>query len=291
MAPVAAFDKSSDMTLTQKHGAILIPGTQVRLTRATLDSKRPSELHDHDFCEIFWVQNGTVRHHLPSGKTTLTEGEVVMLRPGQTHAVQGRGEAAMVVSLCLHPELTDALAHQNPALSGQFFWTHEDTPQTYMRDIRQMAALNRAAVQLEQSKCDKLAGLSFLLPLLSDLLPLHALPADAPDWLIAACDGARDPQVFRDGAAGLIALTGRAHPHVARTMRRFLGQSPSEYINGLRMDHAARLLTTDSDPLPDIAQTIGLPNLSHFHKLFRVHHGMTPLQYRQQYQRDVVQPR
>ena len=88
-----------------------------------------------------------------------------------------------------------------------------------------------------------------------------------------------------------MALTGHSHPHVSRAMRRYLGQSPSEYVNRQRMTYAARLLTTDHDPLPEIAEACGIPNLSHFHKLFRTRYGMTPLQYRQQFQRHVVQPR
>ncbi|MFQ3253816.1 MAG: AraC family cel operon transcriptional repressor, partial [Loktanella salsilacus] len=46
----------------------------------------------------------------------------------------------------------------------------------------------------------------------------------------------------------------------------------------------------DSEPMAEVAAAVGIANLSHFHKLFRSHHGVTPLHYRQQFQRDVVQP-
>ena len=105
-----------------------------------------------------------------------------------------------------------------------------------------------------------------------------------------ACRAAQDPAVFRQGAAGFVRLTGRAHPHVSRTARRYLGQSPSEFINALRMDFAARRLSGTEDPLPEIAADCGIPNLSHFHKLFRAHHGETPHQFRKRFQRNLVQP-
>lgn len=73
-------------------------------------------------------------------------------------------------------------------------------------------------------------------------------------------------------------------------MRRWMGQSPTQYVNYIRMTQAARTLTCDSEPMAEVAAAVGIANLSHFHKLFRSHHGMTPLQYRQQFQRDVVQP-
>ena len=277
------------MTLrTLQHADILPPGSVIHLTRALLTSARPKALHDHDFMELFWVQNGTVRHHLPIGTSTLTEGALVLLRPGQPHALQGRGEAALVVSIALHPDLMTSLDARLPSLP---FWQAKVGPALIQRDIRQLAALNQAANLLERGPHDTLAAEAFLLPLLADIARAQTgLPAAAPDWLHRACAAAYDPAVYRAGAAGLVAAAGQSHPHVSRSLQRWLGQTPTAYVNQIRMAQAARLLTSDSDPLPVIADAIGIANLSHFHKLFREHHGMTPLNYRQQFQRDVVQP-
>ena len=273
---------------TLHHADILAPGAQVRITRAALRPVRPKALHDHDFYELFWVQNGQVRHHRPGGAETLTEGDLVALSPGQTHGLQGRGEHAIVVSLCLHPDLIAGLAQRHPVLSSVFGGAE---PFGATRDIRQMAALNHAALQLEASDGGQLPAEAFLLPLLSDLATEAArVPAGVPGWLRDACLAAHAPEVFREGAAGLVAQTGYAHAHVARSMRRYLDQTPSDYVNAIRMDHAARALTTDAEPLAEIAEACGIPNLSHFHKLFRARHGITPLKYRQRFQRDVLQP-
>jgi len=157
------------------------------------------------------------------------------------------------------------------------------------RDMRQMADLNQSANTLDASNRDALNADAFLTPLCASLLDAQQ-PKDLPDWLAKACAAAKQPAVFQHGAAGLVAATGRAHPHVSRTMRQLLGQSPSEYINRIRMNFAARALISDTEPASEIARACGIPNMPHFHKLFRAHHGTTPLQYRQQLQRDVVQP-
>lgn len=267
---------------------ILRDGAQIHLTRATLLPTRPRALHRHDFFELFWVQNSKVRHHLAEGAETLTEGDMVFLAPGTTHALQGRGEHALVVSLAVHKTSVAALAKRHPQVKGQLFWAQSGLAYA-SRDIRQLAALNHAAVQLEQSACDTLAAEAFLLPLCAELTG-NAFDPTLPAWLAHACDAAREPEVFRNGAAGLVDIAGKAHPHVSRTMRKYLGQTPSDYVNAIRMDYAARALTTDSEPIGVIAADCGIPNMSHFHKLFRAAHGMTPLQYRQQLQRQVVQP-
>ena len=276
------------MIQTLHHKDILLNGAQIHLTRATLTSARPKALHNHDFFELFWVQNGKVRHHLPNGTETLTEGSICFFRPGQTHALQGKGEQALVVSLCIHPDSIDALVHRHQRLRGHLFWAQGPHTQ-HQRDIRQMATLNHSAVILERSRRDALAAEAFLLPLCAELTN-DTRPEGAPIWLANACAAAVDPAVFRQGAAGLAAATGKAHAHVSRSMRKYYGKTPSDYINDLRMTHAARVLITDSDPISAIAQDCGIPNMSHFHKLFRHTHGVTPLQYRQKYQQQLVQP-
>lgn len=272
------------MTQILRHKDILRPGAMIHLARATLTTARPKALHSHDYFEVFWVQNGTVRHHVPTGMERLDEGDMILLSPGQTHAIQGKGNHAMIVSISIHPDVVNGLNARHPGI-----WPGGNAPARLHRDIRQLSALNHAALMLEASPLNSLAAEAFLLPVLSDL-QANPAPQDAPDWLARALAAAKTAPVFQEGAAGLVAQTGRAHAHVSRTMRKVTGQSPSEYINQVRMDHAARALTTDNEPVSQIAADCGIPNMAHFHKLFRVHHGMTPLQYRQRYQRNVVQP-
>jgi AraC family cel operon transcriptional repressor len=144
---------------------------------------------------------------------------------------------------------------------------------------------------LERSALGPLDAEAFLLPLIAESREqTPSVPNTAPAWLIDACIAARRPEVYRDGAAGFVRIAGHAHPHVSRTARRFLGQSPSEYVNAIRMAHAARQLSGSAEPLAEIAADCGIPNLSHFHRLFRARHGQTPAQYRQRFQRNVVQP-
>jgi AraC family cel operon transcriptional repressor len=260
------------------------------LSRAELDTRRPPLLHTQDFHEMVWVQNGTVRLHTPTGKQDLREGDLLFISPDQPHGLQGRGEASMVVSLAIRPGVINAIGNRHDDLAGVAFWGRG--LEIAHRDIRQLAALNQAALQLERSPRRKLFLEAFIMPLLVALdRPPEGLSPDAPDWLISACTAAQNPDVFRKGAAGFVASTGRAHPHVSRTMRRFLGITPSDYVNAQRMAHAARRLTGTSDPLAEIAADCGLPNLSHFHKLFLTSHGETPQRYRRARQRELVQPR
>ena len=281
------------LQITLCHRDILKDGAAYHVARANLTNARPKALHDHDFPELLWVQNSKVRQVLANKKITLTEGDLLFVRPDHAHALQGVGEEAMVVSVTLHPDIVAGLGLRHPELSGQLFWSDASEPVIVKRDSRKLAELNRAALRLERAPRTALEAEAFLLPLCAELTQdvLPQTPSETPPaWLAEACLAAQDPAIFRQGAAGFVRLTGRAHPHVSRTARRYLGQSPSEFINALRMDFAARRISGTEDPLPEIAADCGIPNLSHFYKLFRAHHGETPHQFRKRFQRNLVQP-
>ena len=105
-----------------------------------------------------------------------------------------------------------------------------------------------------------------------------------PDWLAQACERIQRPDLFALGAPGLVKAAGRSAEHVARSVRTFLGMTPSDFVNRVRMQHAARELRVTNRPIADIALECGLNNLSHFYALFRQAHGAPPRAYRQEHQ-------
>ncbi len=269
---------------------IFRPGESVHFTRAVLSRRPIRSIHDHDFYEVFWLHHGRARHLINGAREVLTEGDMVFIRPADSHALQGLGEETHLVNIAFPAALIDSIADRHD-LGGRFFWSQGAAPDKARRDIRQLADLSRAALRLETGHRSALAAEAFLLPVLSDLEGNAApLPEALPDWLAQACVAAYEPSVFRDGAAGLARSAGRAHAHVSRMMQRYLSETPSDYVNRIRMTHAATALTGTSDPLAEIAAEVGLPNLSHFHRLFRAQHGLTPAEYRRRFQKNAIQP-
>lgn len=269
---------------------IFRPGDAVHFTRAVLSKKPIRAVHDHDFFEIFWLHHGRARHLINGVKETLTEGDLIFIRPGDAHALQGMGEETHLVNIAFPASLIDSIAVRHD-LRGRFFWAGSTQPDKAHRDIRQLADLSRAALRLETGNRSALAAEAFLLPILADLQGNSSpLPETVPDWLARACKAAHEQPVFHDGAAGLARVAGRAHAHVSRMMQRHFAETPSEYVNRIRMAHAAMALTGTSDPLNEIAAECGVPNLSHFHRLFRTHHGLTPAEYRRKFQKNAIQP-
>lgn len=71
------------------------------------------------------------------------------------------------------------------------------------------------------------------------------------------------------------------HPvHLASVFRRFRGETIGEYIQGLRVHHASKLLPKLDVPLVEIAYSAGFSDQSHFNRLFKRRTGMTPGEFR-----------
>jgi AraC family cel operon transcriptional repressor len=117
----------------------------------------------------------------------------------------------------------------------------------------------------------------FLLSVMTHVLDTAAIVEErAPAWLIRACRAAREPRVFRQGAEGFLKVAGRSQEHVCRQTRRHLGLSPTQYVNRIRIQHAAMLLAGTDRDIAWRRRDCGFENLSYFHRLFRQQYGSTP---------------
>lgn len=64
-----------------------------------------------------------------------------------------------------------------------------------------------------------------------------------------------------------------------RKVKAMLDISPSELINDIRLEHAARLIRAKADTLSQISYSVGFNEQSYFAKRFRKKYGMSPSEY------------
>lgn len=71
--------------------------------------------------------------------------------------------------------------------------------------------------------------------------------------------------------------------HFMKFFKEVMGVTFIQYLNDYRLDVAAKLLTTTSDSIYEVAMDVGFDNLSYFNRCFKKKYGMTPGQYRKQF--------
>jgi len=107
----------------------------------------------------------------------------------------------------------------------------------------------------------------------------------SPPWLRRAEDYLRDnfSQRFR---CEDVAKAAGVHPaHLARVFRRSHGCTIGEYVRRLRLDFAADVIVSRQSSLAEVASAAGFSDQSHLTRIFRIHFGVTPSQYRRNFRR------
>ena len=68
--------------------------------------------------------------------------------------------------------------------------------------------------------------------------------------------------------------------HFTRVFKQVSGMSPNQYVQAKRIERAQTLLLASRLSIKEIAETVGIPNLSQFSKLFIKHTVYTPREYK-----------
>ena len=75
-------------------------------------------------------------------------------------------------------------------------------------------------------------------------------------------------------------LSGYTPEYLCKIFRKHLGRTPTEFVNELRINYAARMLADSDESIAELAYRLNLQSLSRFYHLFRNQYSCTPAEYR-----------
>lgn len=272
------------------HAALVIPHAAVSTC-----------LHCHDFHEMLYVKEGTGEHQVNGQVQRLTAGELLLIRPADCHAFQVRpGQSlhfiniafcsdlwADYVRLAALPEWETAALPPKVSLPP----THRaEAAQAFSRALRGFYA------GMGQAELCRFWGIASTLLCVSEqavsqwLYPQEeaVLAENAPAWLVQACLLMVQEEHLREGYPRLLDLAGMSETHIARTLKKVFGLSPTAWINRERVRRAGLLLSTTQEPIASIALDCGFDNLSYFYRCFGRHFGHSPRLHRQGMRHQIV---
>jgi AraC family cel operon transcriptional repressor len=264
--------------------SIALPDHVFYLARCTYPPMKRFAPHMHDFAEIMLIESGAGRQVLNGFTFTLNSGDLFLIRPADRHSIEAGRQGLRLSNLAFPIEHATSLeARYLPAnfcyfrSDGKFPWTAQLSAEAFARIVALFTGLSgttRNRFELER-------GLMNLFAILQN--PAGDLPlGHAPDWLNHACAEMHRPAYLAEGVSALVRFSGRSAEHTARELRRYSGYTPTEFVNRLRIDHAAQLLCTTGKSVLDIALECGFEHQGHFHNCFKTRFQTTPLKYRKQ---------
>lgn len=242
-------------------------------------------LHTHDFPEIFWIEAGRGAHLLPNQTQPLVPGTLALVAANDAHGFQtSHAKGYAIVNVAFTQEYWNAFWQRyrcNEADEDPF--TKPPTARAYQLDRGCMAHVKQLFCELRLGQRSARALDRFLLNLLYLLQTEATLTggAVAPAWLrksLAAL--AASPDDLPQGLQFLVQHSGKSPAHLSRECRRWLGATPTDLVNQLRLEEAQQQLTLSPQSIVAVAQALGFLNISHFYRLFRRRFGVTPAECR-----------
>jgi AraC-like DNA-binding protein/quercetin dioxygenase-like cupin family protein len=250
-----------------------------------------SEVHTHDFCEMVYVVAGRGVHLVNGQKLPLQAGDLIVVRADDCHAITAcAGTDLQFVNVAFPPDAWDgfcALAHV-----PREAWDSPRAvpiPPEYRQECE--PAFRDALFSFHEG-ASALALCRFWSVVSACLVRPHESgvhdEARMPTWLRTACWAMRDQHNLQGGLPRLRELSGVSLAHLLRSLKASCQQTPTEFVNRLRVERAAILLATTTDEIGEIATACGFTALSYFYRRFGERYHLSPRTYRLQAQHAIA---
>lgn len=246
-------------------------------------------LHSHDFSEILLVTGGGLTHRVNGEKQHLAAGSICFLRPDDLHGFgpDGKSEQCEIVMLDFGLELFLSLSIyvENDAFLQQL--TASVLPPCFKIESGSCSALYSRLLKLNSPSTLPVLRKAELKILIGELFVRFFIDqsnllgeSQVPDWLAQLCLVMRREENLTEGLERMQKLAYRTPGHLCKSFRKYLGKTPTDFINELRINQAAKMLADSQEDILNIADSLNFQSLSRFYHLFGKQYGISPGAYR-----------
>ncbi len=260
-------------------------------------------VHRHEFYEFFYVVTGKCLHILEGKEEVVASGDIILLEPGRSHglikALTGQFEVFNCIFL---PELLDSHAALLKNVTGFLEFMYLEPFKKGFNRLHLTGPVNlKTLIILEELFLEygkKPRGFETAIKiLLADLLITLVRFNERQKAELPGKSGGLNRQAsaimksleyieanFRkDISLEDISLNkaGITKEYYCNIFKKVTGKTFTEYINALRIEYAARLLSGSGKPVTEIAYDSGFNDLSYFNRVFKAAKGISPSKYRE----------
>ncbi len=241
---------------------------------------RKEEAHIHDYYELYFNLQGDVSFSVENTIYPVQSGDLIITMPNEVHYCIYNGD-------CIHEHYCLWIQAAEPfrSLLAPFFERERGQGNRIRLDKCEKESLRR---WLDTLLCERDvehritvksgAAVMNILDLLNDVKHQTAAPLHLPELLreiLAYIDRELDRTCSVQGLCDTFFISRSS---LLRLFKRYLGTTPSKYVENKRLALARRLLE-EGTSVQSTCEQCGFPDYSHFIALFRTRFGITPLQY------------
>ena len=243
--------------------------------------------HTHDYYEIFIMLDGNAMHKINGETVPLTTGDAVFVRASDTHDYCAVGVAFSFLNFTFTRETLECVfAFLGDGYPSAALMRSRLCPSVHMT-ASQRTMLSRemekiTAISPEGTAERRTALRVLLIKLFSDVFSTFEGEAgQMPEWLSKLVITMQSDLSFTDGISRMVELSGKSREHLTRSVKKYLGKTPSEFINELRLNYIANMLRGSDRKILDIIMEAGFNSLSYASATFVREYGMSMSKYRE----------
>lgn len=253
------------------------------IARVCINTRNDISYHSHNYAELLWVEKGTGIHYINGDKVKIQTDDMVFIRPEDKHTFSSSSKNGITLVNIAFPESTLELFRDRYFPTNNiYFWSKKTLPFHITVPDKLIKRFSSRAEETMRFKRSYLQLDSLLLFILRNILALYPEQnySNAPSWLVTAIKSYNNTDCFRRGTSGFLEFCNRNSDYVNRVIKEVFHQTMTEFVNDIRIKHAADQLILTSTPIKHIAYSCGFESLAHFYKQFHLRYEQTPLDYR-----------
>lgn len=242
------------------------------------------DLHDHDFFECFYVTDGSITHITEDGREQLTVGDAVIITPHYPHRFERTQDCTHRDNMISEPLfkaccdfLDDRVYTQLRSDRYTKFQLSPANMQIFEKNIITYLLTNDGRKWRNYER-------SLVIFLLDSLLyPPLKHTASLNDFQTECLAVIGDNITKYDAVDRIAKLMQLNRSYLCTKFKKQFGCTLTDYVNELKIKHAAYMLKMTHHTLPRICELIGIESLPYFIKLFKKQYGTTPAKYRKEH--------
>jgi len=245
-------------------------------------------LHRHTYYEIFLLYSGRLLHEVNNKAIKIPSNTIIFIRPDDFHQYRQLGdEDCGLVRLWVSTKIMEDLMRFLGNSSGIKRLLEDKFPHfTSIQKSEMQSFVKRFESVFSLQQEEESRRVAILKQLLMELI-FHFIgimnpvqDEKLPLWLTGLCRQLSIRDNFVLGLERLFELSPVSREHLSRSFKKYLGTTPTEYINRLRLNYAANQLANTNKKIVDVCYDSGFGNLSYFYQCFKSVYGVTPKDYR-----------
>ena len=248
--------------------------TKIYVADLSLAKNSYNTLHNHNFYEIFVVLKGEFKH-IKNGKEELLKSrDFQIIRPEDIHQFKGVQTVNILRNIAIEKEYFEQQMSTCPFVQelDQIFTVSDTIYRAYLYKTN--------LIMSKRHQYTNYILESLFKDLMIEYITNKSERMEVPHWLKNACSKMNQPINFIEGLPRFIELSGMSQEHLTRALKKYYDETPTQFINNLRLIEASNQLINSHKSIIEIAFECGFENVSYFNRIFKQKFKVSPRTYR-----------